>query len=172
MLSYPIPEAEELLTNKLSAAQQSLRNCEEDLDFLREQVTVRCSETFLFLLPLLPLLPPSDPFFVPGWLTLEFSRRLWKLPPRACTTGTSRRSARRRRSRLKVLEGGYEALLDLVKSGVEPTLLATLYYQQQQHGRRKTKKANFALCLSKPARSTRSSRAERLCAIVMAGRTR
>jgi hypothetical protein len=42
MLSYPIPEAEELLTNKLSAAQQSLSNCEEDLDFLREQVTVRC----------------------------------------------------------------------------------------------------------------------------------
>jgi hypothetical protein len=41
MLSYPIPEAEELLTNKLSAAQQSLSNCEEDMDFLREQVTVR-----------------------------------------------------------------------------------------------------------------------------------
>lgn len=41
MLSYPIPEAEELLTNKLSAALQSLSNCEEDLDFLREQVTVR-----------------------------------------------------------------------------------------------------------------------------------
>ena len=41
MLSYPIPEAEELLTNKLSAAQQSLRNSEEDLDFLREHVTVR-----------------------------------------------------------------------------------------------------------------------------------
>jgi hypothetical protein len=41
MLSYPIPEAEELLSNKLSAAQQSLSNCEEDLDFLREQVTVR-----------------------------------------------------------------------------------------------------------------------------------
>lgn len=40
MLSYPIPEAEELLTNKLSAAQQSLSNCEEDMDFLREQVTV------------------------------------------------------------------------------------------------------------------------------------
>jgi hypothetical protein len=43
MLSYPIPEAEELLTNKLSAAQQSLSNCEEDMDFLREQVTVRTS---------------------------------------------------------------------------------------------------------------------------------
>jgi hypothetical protein len=41
MLSYPIPEAEDLLSNKLSAAQQSLSNCEEDLDFLREQVTVR-----------------------------------------------------------------------------------------------------------------------------------
>lgn len=41
MLSYPIPEAEELLSSKLSTAQQSLSNCEEDLDFLREQVTVR-----------------------------------------------------------------------------------------------------------------------------------
>ncbi|KAM0716969.1 hypothetical protein Q7P37_006821 [Cladosporium fusiforme] len=39
MLSYPIPEAEELLTSKLSAAQKSLSNCEEDLDFLREQIT-------------------------------------------------------------------------------------------------------------------------------------
>lgn len=41
MLSYPIDEAEELLTTKLSAAKQSLANCEEDLDFLREQITVR-----------------------------------------------------------------------------------------------------------------------------------
>ena len=45
MLSYPIPEAEELLANKLSAAQQSLSNCEEDMDFLREQVTVRASSS-------------------------------------------------------------------------------------------------------------------------------
>jgi hypothetical protein len=41
MLSYPIGEAEELLASKLSAAKQSLENCEEDLDFLREQITVR-----------------------------------------------------------------------------------------------------------------------------------
>lgn len=41
MLSYPIDEAEELLSTKLSAAKQSLANCEEDLDFLREQITVR-----------------------------------------------------------------------------------------------------------------------------------
>ena len=40
MLSYPINEAEELLTTKLAAAKQSLANCEEDLDFLREQITV------------------------------------------------------------------------------------------------------------------------------------
>lgn len=40
MLSYPIDEAEELLASKLSGAQQSLLNCEEDLDFLREQITV------------------------------------------------------------------------------------------------------------------------------------
>ncbi|KAJ9665982.1 peptide chain release factor 1 [Coniosporium apollinis] len=39
MLSYPIPEAESLLESKLSAAQSSLSNCEEDLDFLREQIT-------------------------------------------------------------------------------------------------------------------------------------
>jgi hypothetical protein len=42
MLSYPIDEAEELLASKISAAKQSLENCEEDLDFLREQITV-CS---------------------------------------------------------------------------------------------------------------------------------
>jgi hypothetical protein len=40
MLAYPIDEAEELLQDKLSAAKQSVINCEEDLDFLREQVTV------------------------------------------------------------------------------------------------------------------------------------
>ncbi|KAB5518680.1 prefoldin subunit [Coniochaeta sp. 2T2.1] len=39
MLAYPIDEAEELLESKLKAAQTSLSNCEEDLDFLREQVT-------------------------------------------------------------------------------------------------------------------------------------
>jgi hypothetical protein len=40
MLAYPIAEAETLLESKLSAAQQNLENCEEDLDFLREQITV------------------------------------------------------------------------------------------------------------------------------------
>ncbi|OCK78622.1 prefoldin subunit [Lepidopterella palustris CBS 459.81] len=39
MLSYPIPEAEELLEAKLSTAKLSLENCEEDMDFLREQIT-------------------------------------------------------------------------------------------------------------------------------------
>ena len=43
MLAYPIDEAEELLESKLKAAQTSLNNCEEDLDFLREQVTVSTS---------------------------------------------------------------------------------------------------------------------------------
>jgi hypothetical protein len=40
MLSYPIDEAEALLGSKLTTAQTSLTNCEEDLDFLREQITV------------------------------------------------------------------------------------------------------------------------------------
>jgi len=39
MLAYPVDEAEELLESKFKAAKTSLANCEEDLDFLREQVT-------------------------------------------------------------------------------------------------------------------------------------
>ena len=44
MLSYPLEEAETLLDSKLGAAKSSMTNCEEDLDFLREQITV-CSLT-------------------------------------------------------------------------------------------------------------------------------
>lgn len=40
MLSYSVDEAEELLDGKHKAAKQTLANCEEDLDFLREQITV------------------------------------------------------------------------------------------------------------------------------------
>ena len=40
MLSYPLPDAETLLEDKLTAARSSLSNCEDDLDFLREQITV------------------------------------------------------------------------------------------------------------------------------------
>ncbi|KAL9122960.1 MAG: hypothetical protein Q9187_000485 [Circinaria calcarea] len=39
MLAYPLSEAEMLLDSKLAAAKQNLANCEEDLDFLREQIT-------------------------------------------------------------------------------------------------------------------------------------
>ena len=40
MLAYPLAEAESLLDSKLDVAESSLSNCEEDLDFLREQITV------------------------------------------------------------------------------------------------------------------------------------
>lgn len=40
MLSYPLDEATTMLQDKLSAAEQSLSNCDEDLEFLREQITV------------------------------------------------------------------------------------------------------------------------------------
>lgn len=40
MLAYPIEEAEELLKSKLSTAKNSMANCEEDMDFIREQITV------------------------------------------------------------------------------------------------------------------------------------
>lgn len=42
MLAYPLDEAETMLQEKLTAAESSLGNCEEDLEFLREQITV-CS---------------------------------------------------------------------------------------------------------------------------------
>jgi hypothetical protein len=46
MLSYPIDEAETLLAQRLSTAKTSLANCEEDLDFLREQITVRNADPY------------------------------------------------------------------------------------------------------------------------------
>lgn len=47
MLAYPLNEAESMLSDKLSGAEESLKNCEEDLEFLREQITV--SSTILRL---------------------------------------------------------------------------------------------------------------------------
>lgn len=46
MLAYPICEAEDLLREKLDAARSALGGCEEDVEFLREQVTVRSSTFF------------------------------------------------------------------------------------------------------------------------------
>lgn len=40
MLAYPVDEASTLLDGRLSNAKKSLENCEEDLEFLREQITV------------------------------------------------------------------------------------------------------------------------------------
>ncbi|RAH65989.1 tubulin-binding prefolding complex subunit PAC10 [Aspergillus aculeatinus CBS 121060] len=39
MLAYPIDEAMAMLAEKLAVAETSLQNCEEDLEFLREQIT-------------------------------------------------------------------------------------------------------------------------------------
>ncbi|KAL1892925.1 peptide chain release factor 1 [Ceratocystis pirilliformis] len=39
MLAYPVDEAETLLSGKLNAAKTSTSNFEEDLDFVREQIT-------------------------------------------------------------------------------------------------------------------------------------
>ena len=49
MLAYPMEEAASLLESKLSTAQTSLANCEEDLDFLREQVTVSSAAAIIRL---------------------------------------------------------------------------------------------------------------------------
>lgn len=71
MLAYPMAEAETLLEGKLSGAQQTLENCEEDLDFLREQITVRCPMVFRELSML-----------IAGY-------RHWRLPRQGCTIGMS-----------------------------------------------------------------------------------
>lgn len=41
MVAYPMDEAELMLKGKLDTATKKLQECEEDLEFLREQVTVR-----------------------------------------------------------------------------------------------------------------------------------
>ncbi len=40
MLEYPLEEAVELLANKLDAAEHNVKGIIEDLEFLREQITV------------------------------------------------------------------------------------------------------------------------------------
>jgi hypothetical protein len=39
MVAYPIEEAKALLDEKLSSQQNSMKTCQEDLEFLREQIT-------------------------------------------------------------------------------------------------------------------------------------
>lgn len=39
MLAYPLDEAQELLKDKLDGAKEKMVDCEEDIDFLREQIT-------------------------------------------------------------------------------------------------------------------------------------
>jgi prefoldin subunit 5 len=84
MLAYPIPEAEELLSGKLSTAKQSLSTCEEDLDFLREQITVRIhtQATRQSLEE-----PPLTRYY-----------RHWKLLSHAYTTGTSHNAGKNARA--------------------------------------------------------------------------
>jgi len=40
MLEYPLDEAISLLASKLESAEKSLTSSKEDLDFLREQITI------------------------------------------------------------------------------------------------------------------------------------
>ena len=48
MLAYPLDEAESMLQSKLEAATNTLAACEEDLDYLRGQITVRDLECIAF----------------------------------------------------------------------------------------------------------------------------
>lgn len=46
MLAYPMDEAETLLVERLGKAKKSLEDCEEDAEFLREQITVSKPHAF------------------------------------------------------------------------------------------------------------------------------
>lgn len=81
MLSYPIDEAEELLTTRLATAKQNLSNCEEDLDFLREQITVSSEGGVLRF------------FFTGSWILIIFRR--WKLLRHECIIGMLQWEGRR-----------------------------------------------------------------------------
>ena len=84
MLSYPIDEAEELLSSKLTTAKTSLSNCEEDLDFLREQITVSNQTS--------------------RWKSRSSNmpRRPWKLQLQEYITGRSLRSVKTRQKRKRM----------------------------------------------------------------------
>lgn len=92
MLSYPLPEAETLLISKLETAQQSLANCEDDVDFLREQITVcfiyyKNLETYLLFL------------FLRGDKVLMgffWENRQWKSLLQECIIGMLGRGGRRK----------------------------------------------------------------------------
>jgi hypothetical protein len=52
MVAYPIDEAQSLLTQKLSSQENSMKTCQEDLEFLREQITTMEVNIGRFLLML------------------------------------------------------------------------------------------------------------------------
>lgn len=84
MLAYPMDEAETLLVERLGKAKKSLVDCEEDAEFLREQITVSSPDSGFTLLRDCQYSHPA---------------RRWRLQQPECTTGTSCRSARRRARR-------------------------------------------------------------------------
>lgn len=120
MLSYPIAEAEDMLRDKVAAAERSLANCEEDLEFLREQVTVWC---------------------FPTWLLSADNRRRWRSLPLECITGmwcsggkkrpkgreTMARTRMRRRGG-RMVSWARLAWEDLVRAGKKSTTNMTWKY--------------------------------------------
>lgn len=86
MLAYPTDEAETLLVERLGKAKKSLEDCEEDAEFLREQITVSSRFGHCYKKKRLPILTPCT--------------RPWRWQRPGCTIGTSCRSARRRARRI------------------------------------------------------------------------
>lgn len=72
MLAYPVGEACDLLDTKLSGARQKMSDCQEDLDFLREQITVSRRSNVEFITDMLMLFPDSRSRYGKG---LQLGRR-------------------------------------------------------------------------------------------------
>lgn len=97
MLAYPMDEAEALLAERASKAKQSLEDCEEDLEFLREQITVSwLPGPFLSVFQGLSFgLAP----IMSGRNMLTYTR-LWRLRQQECTTGMLYRSEKTEAKRM------------------------------------------------------------------------
>lgn len=88
MLAYPMDEAETLLVERLAKAKKSLGDCEEDAEFLREQITVSRPSSR----PLSSILDPLTVY-------THHHARPWRSRQHECTTGMWCKSGRKRTSR-------------------------------------------------------------------------
>lgn len=153
MLAYPTDEAETLLVERLGKAKKSLVDCEEDAEFLREQITVGRHNLCFVLVEL-------------AAYTLA---RPWRSRRPEYTTGTSCRSARKRARRRARRRTTRPVVAEAAAQGVDRSLrtqktVVTGSPRQLAHreGRVESKRSNTACKLHARLESRWASRAPRI----------